>query len=380
MDTIKVLVVDDEIGIRLSIARILKKMVIASPEEGREVHFEVEQAETGEQALQLIRESPPEILLLDNKLPGISGFEVLAEVATMNLGINTVMITAYASIENAIHAARQGAYDMLPKPFTPVELRRMLEKVTNHVITARRARELAAEKKRVRFQFISVLAHELQVPINAIENYLRVMRDRTLGDDMKSYDAYLERCLIRSEYMRKMISDLLDLTRIESGERARTLEKCNLTEATRLAMDALAAEAAQRNIKMTLDTRRISMYADHTEIEIILNNLISNAIKYNRDAGKVKIALFKSGDEIKIQVSDTGIGMSAEDCARIFDDFVRIKNTRTTKILGSGLGLSTVKKIALLYHGSVSVESIPDEGTTFTVILKDQGADNDISS
>ncbi|HNZ48649.1 MAG TPA: ATP-binding protein [Candidatus Hydrogenedentes bacterium] len=374
MDTIKVLVVDDEIGIRVSIARILKKMTIVLSEEETEAHFEVEQAETGEQALQLIRESPPEILLLDNKLPGISGFQVLEQIAAMNLGIQTVMITAYASIENAIHAARQGAYDMLPKPFTPVELKRVLEKVANHVIMARRARELAAEKKRVRFQFISVLAHELQVPINAIENYLRVMRDRTLGEDMKSYDAYLDRCLLRSEYMRKMISDLLDLTRIESGERARTLEPCNLVEAARLAMDALAGEAAQRGIELVLDTRRVSILADHTEIDIILNNLISNAIKYNRDQGKVEIAFYKKGDEVKIQVADTGIGMSAEDCSRIFNDFARIKNTRTSRILGSGLGLSTVKKIALLYNGSVSVSSVPDEGTTFTVILKDAGA------
>ncbi len=307
-------------------------------------------------------------------MPGISGFQVLEQIAAMNLGIQTVMITAYASIENAIHAARQGAYDMLPKPFTPVELKRVLEKVANHVIMARRARELAAEKKRVRFQFISVLAHELQVPINAIENYLRVMRDRTLGEDMKSYDAYLDRCLLRSEYMRKMISDLLDLTRIESGERARTLEPCNLVEAARLAMDALAGEAAQRGIELVLDTRRVSILADHTEIDIILNNLISNAIKYNRDQGKVEIAFYKKGDEVKIQVADTGIGMSAEDCSRIFNDFARIKNTRTSRILGSGLGLSTVKKIALLYNGSVSVSSVPDEGTTFTVILKDAGA------
>lgn len=371
MDTIKVLVVDDEIGIRLSITRILKKMVIPSPEDDREVRFEVEQAETGEQALQCIRQSPPEILLLDNKLPGISGFEVLTEVAAMNLGIHTVMITAYASIENAIHAARQGAYDMLPKPFTPVELKRVLEKVTNHVLMARRARELAAEKKRVRFQFISVLAHELQVPINAIENYLRIMRDRTLGEKMESYDAYLERCLIRSEYMRKMISDLLDLTRIESGIRARSLEDMNLTEATRLAMDALAGEAAQRNIELILDAPLIAIHADPTEMDIILNNLISNAIKYNRDKGKVHISLSRDHGEIKIQVADTGIGMSADDCARIFDDFVRIKNSRTSKILGSGLGLSTVKKIALLYNGSVSVASIPEEGTTFAVVLKD---------
>ncbi|HDP34042.1 MAG TPA: response regulator, partial [Candidatus Hydrogenedentes bacterium] len=173
MDTIKTLVVDDELGIRVSVSRILQKMTIVIPDHDSEVRFDVEAAETGEEALEKIKASPPEILLLDNKLPGISGIELLEEIAPLNLDMHTVIITAYASIETAVRATKRGAYDLLPKPFTPAELKGTIEKVTRHLILSKRARELADEKRKVRFQFISVLAHELKAPINAIEGYLR---------------------------------------------------------------------------------------------------------------------------------------------------------------------------------------------------------------
>ncbi len=177
-ETIKALVVDDELGIRTSISRILSRLTIVIPDHEAEVNFEVETAETGEEALELLRSAPPEILLLDNKLPGISGIEVLEEIAPLNLDMHTVIITAYASIETAVRATKRGAYDLLPKPFTPAELKGVLEKVTRHLLVSKRAKELAAEKRKVRFQFISVLAHELKAPINAIEGYLRIVKDK----------------------------------------------------------------------------------------------------------------------------------------------------------------------------------------------------------
>lgn len=372
MDVIKVLVVDDEIGIRMSLTRIIQRLVISVPEHETEVSFEVEQAETGEQALEMIQAAPPEILLLDNKLPGISGIEVLERMAQLNLDIHTVIITAYASIENAVRATKRGAYDMLPKPFTPAELKSTIEKVTHHLLMARRARELAAEKRKVRFQFISVLAHELKAPINAIESYLRIVKERSLGDKPEAYDKFVDRCLTRTEYMRKMIADLLDLTRIESGERGRVVEKCNLHDAALMAIDTVKPEAADRGITIEMEPGEpVIMNADRTEMDIIFHNLLSNAVKYNRDNGQVDISISQEGEEFRIRVADTGIGMSEQDCSRLFNDFVRIKNEKTSKILGSGLGLSTVKKIALLYEGDVSVSSEVDKGSVFTVTLKD---------
>jgi len=185
------------------------------------------------------------------------------------------------------------------------------------------------------------------------------------------YEELLERCMVRTEYMRKMITDLLDLTRIESGERARKVETCDLVEAAQAAMDTMTPEAAKRGVTLELHADApVVMQADRTEMDIVFNNLVSNAVKYNRENGRVDIYVARNDHTATITVKDTGIGMEQDECKRIFDDFVRIKNEKTMRILGSGLGLSTVKKIALIYEGDVTVASEPDKGSAFTVTLK----------
>jgi signal transduction histidine kinase len=116
------------------------------------------------------------------------------------------------------------------------------------------------------------------------------------------------------------------------------------------------------------------MKADAGEIEIIMNNLISNAVKYNKTGGRVDIFLEKKDGRIKITVSDTGIGLKNEDKEKIFDDFVRIKSSQTREVTGSGLGLSIVKKIVDMYQGSIEVQSEPERGTTFIITLTEPDA------
>jgi len=102
-------------------------------------------------------------------------------------------------------------------------------------------------------------------------------------------------------------------------------------------------------------------------MEIMLNNLLTNAVKYNRDGGSVDVRLECAGGRARLEVADTGFGMSAEECGRLFGEFVRIKNDHTRNVLGSGLGLSILRKLARLYGGDVTVASTPDVGSTFTV-------------
>jgi len=369
----RVLVVDDEPGIRIGVSRVLQNYSIEMPEVETKTLFEVEVVETAEEAIEKIKTKPPHILLLDNKLPGMSGLEALEKIVAMKLlETYTVVITAYASIETAVKATKHGAYDFLPKPFTPTDLKNTIYKVVKQLIVERKARELANEKKRIRFEFISLLAHELKAPINAVDGYLRILKDMNIADNPQLCQDLVERCLIRNEYMRKMINDLLDLTRIESGQKVRNIEEVNLKDIAQLAIETSLVEAQKRNITMILHVNEpVMIKADRNEMEIILNNLVSNAVKYNKDNGKVDVFLSKEGDKIKLQVKDTGIGMTTEECARLFQDFVRIRNKKTESILGSGLGLSTVKKLAQIYGGDVSVRSAPDEGSTFTVELQD---------
>jgi signal transduction histidine kinase len=188
---------------------------------------------------------------------------------------------------------------------------------------------------------------------------------------MTAYDAPVNRSLQRLEQMRKLIMDLLDMTRLESGQKRRELEPVNVTEAARSAIELMSTAAAQREITLALDSKEeITIHADRGEMDMMFNNLVSNAVKYNRDGGNVNVAVERVNGQLQIAVSDTGIGMTPEEVERLFGEFVRIKNEQTRNVLGSGLGLSILKRLAQLYDGDVTVESEEGKGSTFTVTLK----------
>lgn len=370
MDTLRVLVTDDEMGMRLGVCRTLRDFSVRVPDVNGSVSFAVDQAESGEEALEKIDRDPPDILLLDHKMPGISGLEVLDRLAGRDRDMLTIMITAYASIETAVTATRRGAYDFLAKPFTPDELKSTIRKAAARLILAKQARLLAEEKRRVRFEFIRVLGHELKAPLDAVSGYLDILRNHQLGDALPAYDELVGRSLARMDGMRKLIADLLDLTRIESGEKVRELTQVDLAAAAAAAIEVVASEAAARQITVRLHApQSLIIQADAREIEIIFNNLLTNAIKYNRDGGSVDVSVVKGEQLAVIKVADTGIGMTAEETARLFTEFARIRNEKTRNVAGSGLGLSIVKKLAMLYNGDAAVASRPDAGSTFTVTL-----------
>jgi signal transduction histidine kinase len=372
VETLRVLVVDDETGMRLAVARVLNTYTVR-PDESDEhaVGFAVETADTGEAALEMMAASVPHILLLDMKLPGMSGLDVLREIRERRIDTLTVMITAYATLETAIEATKRGAHDFLPKPFTPEDLRVAIRRVVRHLAVQREARRLAEEKRQVRFQFISVLGHELKAPLAAVEGYLQIMKDGSAGSDPAVLARIIDRALVRTEGMRKLIVDLLNMTRIESGQKRRDLVAADLREAAAAAIETAAPAASARGITIRLEApARAPLVADRGELDIVFNNLVGNAVKYNRDHGSVTITVDRAGGCWRLRVSDTGIGLAAEDARRLFQDFVRIKNDQTRAIPGTGLGLSIVKKVAQLYGGDATVESEPGAGSTFTVTLK----------
>lgn len=372
MSALRVLVVDDEQWIRNAVTRDLSEYIVSIADINEQVSFQLDEAGSGEEALEKIAANPPDIVLLDLKLPGISGLEVLEKSAKEQSDTVFIMVTAYASIETAVRATKSGAYDFLAKPFTPEELEHVVQKAARHLVVASRAKSLAEEQRKIRFQFISVLAHELKAPLNAIEGYVSAIIDRSAGADQRIYDEMLLRCRTRTRFMRKLIIDLLDLTKLESGERKRGFGPVDLRDIAQSAKETVAQDAQARNVKISIECDGpVPLTADHNEIEIIFNNLISNAVKYNQDGGSVTVRMARRDGEALVEVSDTGIGMAPEEVQRLFQPFVRIKNDKTVGILGSGLGLTIIRKVAAMYGGDVSVESEAEKGSTFRVILRD---------
>ena len=370
MPTLKILVVDDEPGIRSGVSRILRNFRVDYPFMEEAFTFEVMEASTGEAGIEIIEHNIPDILLLDNKLPGIQGIGVLEYIRKKQFKIIVVMITSYASLELAVKATNDGASDFIPKPFTPQELKASIENITKRLFLKKMTQTLKDTGKQIRFQFLSVLSHELKSPLNAIEGYLRMTKERQLGDKMEDYDVIIDRSLERIKGMRTIILDLLDLTKVESGKAQREIVETNIISIARTAIDTIQPYSIQRDITIKLQGPEVVlMKADSNEIEIIFNNLISNAIKYNREGGKVDCIITDDEKKIKIEVIDSGIGMTNTEMDKLFQDFVRIKNEKTKNITGSGLGLSIVRKLAENYGGSIEVSSEPDIGSIFTVIL-----------
>lgn len=370
MERLSVLVVDDEPGIRSGVKRILSGHSVSFPFMDDDYGFECREAATGEEGLEMIGVQPPDILLLDNKLPGISGMEVLEIIQKQHPEILVAMITSYASMEVAAKATDDGARDFIPKPFTPAELKASIDLITKQFFLKRITRTMKEEGKKIRYQFLSVLSHELKSPLNALEGYLQMMKDKELGAELDEYEQVLDRSLQRIEGMRSLILDLLDFTKIRLERKEDKIEKLNLEERAQLAISTIKPLAIQHNISITYKGEgNLTFEADPADLDIMLNNLLSNAVKYNKDGGFVELILRNQDGMMEILVRDNGIGMNDEEVSQLFREFVRIKNKRTKGITGSGLGLSIVQKIAKLYGGNIHVESEPDSGSEFRVTL-----------
>jgi two-component system, sensor histidine kinase and response regulator len=377
MAVLKVLVIDDEPGIRSGVSRILNNFHVTYPFMDEDYTFEVTEAATGEEGIEILERNMPDILLLDNKLPGIQGVDVLEYIRKRNYDIVVAMITSYASLDVAVRATRDGAIDFIPKPFTPQELKSSIENITKQQYLKRITHKMKQEGKKIRYQFLSVLSHELKAPLNALEGYMRMMQGKQAGEMIDDYATPIERSLQRIQGMRNLIMDLLDFTKIRLERKEEKIQEVNLAEVASAAMVTVQPYAIQMDVTIHIDIRTdVIIMADPDDMEIVFNNLISNAVKYNKVGGKADITIDSSDSDAIIIISDTGIGINKNDTENLFTEFVRIKNEKTRNISGSGLGLSIVKKVVELYHGTIDVESTPDVGTVFTIRLPKKYSEN----
>jgi len=370
MSKLVVMVVDDEPGIRSGVCRILDNYVVSFPFMEDDISFELIEVGTGEEAVEQVKNKPIDIVLLDNKLPGMQGTDVLEFINKNNPEIIVMMITSYASLDLAVKATSHGAFDFIPKPFTPQELKSSLENVSKHMFLRGMTKKMKKEGKEVRYQFLSVLSHELKAPLNAIESNLRVMRERKSGGNIEDYEQLIDRSLQRINGMRNLIMDLLDLTKIKFEKKTEKFELLNLKDIAQNAIETINPYAIQKDIEFTMqDDEHLMMNADAGDIEIIFNNLISNAVKYNKESGTVDIMLKSENDKIKISIRDSGIGLKKTEIDQLFNEFYRANSEHLNHIQGSGLGLSIVKRVVDLYHGDIQIESEPGLGSTFTILL-----------
>jgi two-component system, OmpR family, phosphate regulon sensor histidine kinase PhoR len=219
--------------------------------------------------------------------------------------------------------------------------------------------------------FVSMVAHEIQSPMNTVLMQLKNITGGIAGPVSEKQREILERMSLRIKTLSDLSADLLDLAKIESG--LITLEKEKLDAAALLKdqMKFHQVRCKEKNIDLELiplpDLPHFM--ANRTNMEEVLSNLITNAIRYTPEGGHIRISAEAEGNSLCIRVSDTGIGLDPEDLKRIFVRFYRVKNEKTRSIPGTGLGLSIVKRIVAAHNGVIDVASDPGHGSTFTVYL-----------
>jgi len=479
-----ILVVDDDDVIRMACELTLKA-------DG----MNVDTVENGKIGIEKIKTNFYDMILLDLMMPEMPGSEFLEFVHEYDKNIIVIIITGFATIESAVDTLKKGAYDYLPKPFTPEELRKLVRKglerrklllereqnlkriaaqqsrmatiincmgeglvatnkdgqlllinsvasrllgikesceVGKHIKTYAIPKNLENwivetleknrypkkyvnkefifdeseglivsvtlapikekdekisglvlvlmdiseerkfERMKAEFQtMVSVVAHELKAPINAIEGYLDLILKGYLEDKPEKRNEYLTRSINKSEKLRNLVQDLLSLTSIESGKITKEMESVNIKPILLDICTLLENEAQKRKVEIVkqLPEKMSSITGDKKALGYLFTNLISNAIKYNKKNGTITICAEQVGKCLKVTVSDTGLGISEQELNHIFDEFYRSKSEKIQKIAGTGLGLSIAKRIADLHNGEIKVTSKLGVGSVFEVAL-----------
>ena len=356
----RILVIDDEETMRDSCTQVLTK-------EG----YRVEVASDGRTGLSKTQEMALDLALVDLKMPGMGGMEILEAIREMDPTIVPIVITGYATVTSAVEAMKRGAYDFLPKPFTPDELRLVVKRGLEKRRLEQETAALRAEKERMKRNFVTLVSHELRSPLVAVEQYLAVLGEGILDEEPAKQKKVLSRVRERVKELLTLVHEWLDISRIEAGRIVEKFEPLDLGAVLVEAAERMRglAEPGRITIEISVPDDPGTMEGDREALNHLFGNLIGNAIKYNREEGRVHIRLEEDENDFVATVSDTGVGIPPEGLPFIFDEFFRVKTRETRKLTGSGLGLSLVKKIVEAHKGRIKVSSELGQGTTFTVIL-----------
>jgi len=480
----RILVVDDERVVRDGCQRVLT---------GK--GFDVLTAENGAQAMDVLAGETVDIILLDLKMPVMSGEEVLEKVREQYSNIPVIIITGHGTIDTAVECMKNGAYDFVTKPFQLEQflltinragekrnlelkarqfeeenvrnlydlnleksrLKTIINCMANGVMVANRnlemvlhnpalmklleitgevqnpvplsqiigykalidtlnriqsgnakegevvSQEIEAGSNVVRAisapalgpdndvvgsvtvleditafkqldemksDFVNMVAHELRSPLVSIRQQNSVLLEGLAGPLEDKQRDLLERGMRKIDQLLELINDLLDIAKIEAGKHVQHLVPTDIEPIIKETIALLEPRAKDQGIEITYIAEGAGqVLADPKRIEEVFNNLITNAVNYSPGGGKVDVAVVGLGEYMEIRVMDTGVGILEEELPKIFDKFYRVKHPKTRQVMGTGLGLAIVKGIIDAHHGTIQVESTPEKGTTFRILL-----------
>ena len=358
-DRYKVLIIDDEEIVLDSCTEILA---------GGDC--EIATAADGTRGVRRVQEFEPDLVFVDLKMPGLSGLEVLEQIHGIDPTIVTIVITGYATVSSAVEAMKQGAYDFLPKPFTPDEFRLITHRGLEKRKFVLDSIALRREKELLRENFAAIVSHELKSPLGAVQQNLF-----TLVTELS--DTVTEDQLRRLERMKTRIADLMEL--IHTWLRAISVDIESIKEdfepvsvacVVSKAVESIEPHAVRKaiNVVPSLEEALSPVFGDEGTLTEALVNLGNNSVKYSHMGSEILIKAKEENGHIVISVSDTGVGIPEEELPYIFDDFYRAESGKAAAG-GAGLGLAICRRIIETHDGSISAESELGKGSTFIIKL-----------
>ena len=351
-DTAKILIIDDEDIVLKSCLRILKNDA-----------FEIDTAPSGVDGLEMARNKKYDIVITDLKMPGLGGMEILATLKKEQPDVTVIIFTGFATVETAREALKTGAFDYIPKPFTPQELR----DVVNNALASRRDSTTAKT-----LDLMSIVSHEFKSPLSVVHTTAETLYKGYFGKLDPDKQKIIETILRNCQYLEDIIRNYLDLSKMEMDDIESFSERIKLVED--VIQPVLEIPEHVHNMKKMGLTTEIRVHpeinGDPNLLKIVFTNLINNAIKYGKPETEIRVELYEDGGNYVFSVYNEGVGVSREDIEkRLFQRFTRLKQKGTEGVKGSGLGLYICKKIVEKHNGRIWAESEPGSWIKFFVSL-----------
>ena len=230
-----------------------------------------------------------------------------------------------------------------------------------------RANEELIRLNKMKSDFVSAVSHELRTPLTSIKGYTALVRGGKLGAVTQEQAERLEKVNRHTDYLSNLISDLLDIARIESGRVGMVIQTVKIPRVIDAVVDLLGPQLKEKNLTLKVECPKDlpGLPCDETRLQRVFVNLLSNAVKFTPKDGLITLRAVSQGEFAQFEVADTGIGMPPEDLSKLFSEFFRADNPVNRERKGTGLGLTLVKRIVEAHGGKIWVESEADKGTTF---------------
>ena len=357
-----ILIIDDEEALRDGCSQVLEK-----------AGYAVLTAEQGIEGIKLAREHLPDMAFIDLKMPNISGMEIIEILSRDIPDIVLVMITGFATIVSAVEAMQKGAYDYLPKPFNPDQLRALAKRGLEHRNLKIETKRLRVEKDLMERNFITFVSHEMRSPLVVIRQYIEALNE-IAGDRFdKDVKEIIERCRKRIQNLEELVEHWLDISRIEDGTFAQQKVSLSLDSIISRSVEEMIPVCRKRGISLetNIPQKLPQITGDAESLVRVFTNIIGNATKYTPEGGKITVTCQHDEIYINVSIADTGMGIPPDKLSLIFEPFFRCGG-KNEKHSGSGLGLTFCKKIMESHKGCIAVSSKEGEGTTFVLTFPSQ--------